>query len=156
MEYFPKKSLKAHGKVSVRLPLNLGHNQEFGNCLELGTRLRSVPCVSIPGIPAPFLNSQCLGEANLQLQPWEKSWNVMDLPILDTFLGILGGDPIFQLSFRWDGSSGNVGNSWNLGISIPELPCSYPGVTSWLWFDSSSFPKEFLGRSNTGSIGDVG
>lgn len=156
MEYFPKKSLKAHVKTPVLLPLDLGYNQEFGNCLEQGTRLRSVPYVSIPGIPVPFLNSPCLGEENLQLQEWEKSWNITDLPILDTFLGILGGDPIFQLSFRWDGCSRNVGNSWNSGISIPELPCSYPGVTSWIWFDSSSFPKEFLGRSNMGSIGNVG
>lgn len=50
----PKKSLKAHGKAPVFLPLDLGHNQEFGNRLEFGTRPRSVTCVSIPGIPAPF------------------------------------------------------------------------------------------------------
>lgn len=63
--------------------------------------------------------------------------------------------PEFHLSFPWDGSSGDVGNSRNLGISIPERNCFCLGATSWLWFNPSSFPKEFLGRSTTGSIGGV-
>lgn len=105
----PKKSLKADMKVPILLPLDVRHNHEARNCLELGTRFRWVALTFVsvadylPVIPAPFpahfsskresFTMHSVLEERTYGSGWhpslEEGQNVTDFPFLDIFFWIL-------------------------------------------------------------------